>query len=78
MENPHLDPDKKVEHILRKAKSKHRYEFVTWPKDDWFIFVNQIENKTDKLVHSSLIIRKDKEVWLRYMTGTRMGWTEAK
>jgi hypothetical protein len=75
MENPHFDPDKKVEHTLVKSRSRNRYEFVTCIQDDWFIYVNRVENKTNTLLSYSIIIRKDKEGWLRYMTGMQK-WYE--
>lgn len=59
--------------ILEKDRSKNIIEIVAKdPDDDWFLSVNTLEKKSRKINHTSIIIKKDLENWLRYLKS--QGW----
>lgn len=62
--------------ILKKPKAKQRVEIVEnldMSDDGWFLSVNFIENKTEKIIDKHCIIKKDLDNWLNYL-GT-LGWS---
>ena len=61
-----------MEYLLDKSKSRQRIEIIPDVKDDWFLNVNWVEKKTGKIVHTSCIIRKDLEGWVKYLQ-SKMG-----
>jgi hypothetical protein len=63
-----------IEFILEKPKSRQRIEVVPDEQDDWFIDVNWVEKKTDKISRTSRIIRKDLDTWMSQLE--RQGWTK--
>jgi hypothetical protein len=63
-----------IEFILEKPKSRQRIEVVPDEQDDWFIDINWVEKKTDKISRTSRIIRKDLDTWMSQLE--RQGWTK--
>lgn len=63
-----------MEILLEKFRGRQKIEIHCDEKDDWFLHVNWIEKKTAKLLHTSMVIRKDLPGWLNYL-GT-MGWKQ--
>jgi hypothetical protein len=61
---------------LTKPKSRRRIEIVTDNDDDWFLYVNTIEKSSEKLVYSSMIIRKDLDHRLDFLL--RSGWLKTE
>ena len=54
--------------IYKKEKSKQRievYKDFSMSPDGWFLDVQYIENKTNKISHRHCIIEKDLEGWKR-------------
>jgi len=68
----------KVLHILDKPRSKQYIKFVVDPTDEdgWFIHVQWIDKKTEKIKSQSTIIRKDVERWKGSLIGMG-GWIES-
>lgn len=61
---------------LQKPKGRRRVEIVTDAEDDWFLHVRTIEKSTGEVHHSSMIIRKDLEGWVRYLESE--GWKQVE
>jgi hypothetical protein len=61
---------------LNKPKSRQHVIIETDRNDDWFLYVKFIENKTEEVTHTSMIIRKDLPGWITYLGS--MGWKEDK
>lgn len=54
--------------ILNKPKAKQRIEIsvdYTMDRDGWFLKVNFIEKKTEKVTSSHCVIEKDIDNWIR-------------
>jgi hypothetical protein len=62
-----------MEYLLDKPRSRQRIEIIPDENDDWFLNVNWIEKKTEKVVHTSFIIRGDLKGWLSYLEGDTGG-----
>jgi hypothetical protein len=62
-----------MEYLLDKSRSRQRIEIVADQEEDWFLDVSWIEKKTSKVAHTSRIVRKDLEDWLRYLQGSTGG-----
>jgi len=62
-----------MEYMLDKLGSRQKIEILTDDKDNWFLHVNWVEKKTEKVTHSSCIIRKDLPGWLTYLQGRTGG-----
>jgi hypothetical protein len=62
-----------MEYLLDKSRSRQRIEIICDAKDDWFLNVNWVEKKTSKITHTSCIIRKDLEGWVKYLQSTMGG-----
>jgi hypothetical protein len=60
--------------ILEKPRSRQRIEVIPDSNDDWFIDIKWVEKKTEKIVRSSCIIRKDLETWIKSFE--RDGWVK--
>ena len=61
--------------ILRKPRSAQRVEIspdLSMDPDGWFLNVNYIENKTNKLKSTTCIIEKDLPQWIGSLE--RNGW----
>ena len=61
--------------ILNKPKAKQRIEILvdyTMDRDGWFLKVNFIEKKTEKVTSSQCVILKDIDNWIRGFQ--RDGW----
>jgi hypothetical protein len=57
---------------LTKSGAKTHIVFVSQNEDDWFVDLNHVNNKTGKIVRSSMIIEKDVESFIsNYKT---KGW----
>jgi hypothetical protein len=65
----------KILHILEKKRSKYYMKFVIDPtdEDEWFILVQTVWKKNNKLERQSMIIRKDIPNWLSYLENYE-GW----
>jgi hypothetical protein len=62
-----------MEYMLDKLRSRQKIEILTDEYDAWFLHVNWVEKKTEKVTHSCCIIRKDLPGWLTYLQGRTGG-----
>ena len=62
-----------MEYMLDKLRSRQKIEILTDDNDDWFLHVNWVEKKTEKVTYTSCIIRKDLPGWLTYLQGRTGG-----
>jgi hypothetical protein len=63
-----------VLYILEKSRAKQYIKVIIDPKgDDWFIYFQWIEKKTDKIKSECIVIRKDIPDWISHLTGS-LGW----
>jgi hypothetical protein len=61
-------------YILEKPRGKQYIKVMVDPKgDDWFIFFQWIEKKTNKIKLQYIVIRKDVPDWISHLTGF-LGW----
>jgi len=59
--------------ILKKPRSKHTINIV---EDEDFVYINYMEKNCDTPSKRSVIIKKDLDNWLNYLSG--LGWKQEK
>ena len=57
---------------LKKPKSRIRVEIDSDTKEECFLFVKRIENKTGKIKSNGMIVNTDLPDWMTYFLGS--GW----
>ena len=58
--------------ILEKPKGRQRVEITHDIEDDWFVYIDFIEKTSNKRVERNMIVRKELDVWLKYLENN--GW----